>query len=176
MNFNPKEEINELLTLNKEIGLRIDCSGNHLMIEKQRNSWEFIYWLVLIIGIPAYYILTDYSIKGLIIMIALAFAFIYLIYNSLLASNSLVFDLDKRILAISPRKWIYKKERRLLFDEIKNVSLEQKSFGRGQRPGRRLNIETTHGQIISAVDFRSVSLAETVEKFLKNRIFTNRTT
>lgn len=124
MNFSQKEGLKELLTLNQENGLKINYSGNELRLEKHRNSWVFIYWLVLIVGIPAYYILTAYSIQGLIIMIGLALALTYLIYDSLLASNCLTFDLDKRILSISPNKWINQKEGRFLFDEIKNISLE----------------------------------------------------
>lgn len=165
-----QHEIDEVLSSGTEIDLKIELLGNLLIIEKTRGSLDYIYWLLLIIGIPAYLFIVKPSAIGLTITLGLSLCFVYLIYDTLSATNRLIVDLARKELFIVSNTRVLKKEIVVPFEKITSATLAQKSFGRGQPAGRRLFIQTTDGRNIAAIDFRNAAIAEKVERVLSSII------
>ncbi|RNI23120.1 hypothetical protein, partial [Rufibacter latericius] len=159
MNLDRISELNEALAKGTDTSLEIRFFQNKLILKKSTHRLEYIWWLILIIGIPTYYFWDNPTIHLFIIVSSLSLAFVYLIYDALLATNQLIIDLTNREVTIIPNDRIVSflglaKEKRIGFQDIQGISLGQKSNGRGQPPGRRLFIDTTTGKAIAAFDFR----------------------
>ena len=173
MDANLINEIEGVLTKGTDKSLELRFSDNKLVLKKTNQNLEYVWWLLLIIGIPFYYLWKNPTIQVFIIAAFLSLAFVYTIYDSLLATNQLIIDLSNREVIITPNDKILRylglvKEKRIGFQEIEDISLGQKSNGRGQPPGRRLFIETIKGKIFLAIDFRNTSSAESFYRLLNN--------
>ena len=173
MNPDQVNKMCEALASGTDRLLELSYGENTITLKKSSTKAEYVWWLMLILGVPIYCLLTNPSIKTFIIVIFLAAAFIYLVYDGLLTTNKVEINLTLKEISITTNDKILAKigllkNRKIGFANIEAISLGEKSFGRVRPPGRRLFIETTTGDIIIAMDFSEISNAEMFYHILKD--------
>lgn len=172
MNHNQLNRLKLIQSTKHDLDPDIVLKDNKLFVEARiTKQYEYIIWLFLLIGIPGYFILDNPSIQTLLIAVFLLLGLTYLLYDSVIASNQIIIDLDLKEIIITPNDPVISKLRlskrsKLLFEQIVRTRLIDKSFGRGQPSGKRLYVETNAQKLMKLVDFRNGVSAEKFESLL----------